>query len=246
MPTAVKTYQREMHTTTGFFATWLPGDPIDIGDVGVFEGGRFRKMSSFQELKIKYSKVRGKSFQSVDYSSRRGTKIATSMSTEAATLGNAEITIHFSREGAFVFQALKMQSWELENRKAVSDKIVEAFHKKVWDKSWMWVESLHTADRATIVISEEKAAELVLTAKLNETLPSVSLVNPNVSLSVASFRGKMIRLIGSPNLHPLYSCLRLKVPRLLGKPSPKPVRGAKRAATDVDVSRPGIDELLES
>ena len=38
----VRTYREEMHGNLGFFASWLPADPVDVGDIGVLEGGRFR------------------------------------------------------------------------------------------------------------------------------------------------------------------------------------------------------------
>jgi hypothetical protein len=43
MPVNVRTYQEEMHNSVGFFATWLPGDILDLGDVGELKDGQFRK-----------------------------------------------------------------------------------------------------------------------------------------------------------------------------------------------------------
>ena len=50
MPSPVALYQREMHKNLGFFATWLPGDQLELGEAGVLKGGRFRKQSSLAEL----------------------------------------------------------------------------------------------------------------------------------------------------------------------------------------------------
>jgi len=245
MASPVRLYQQEMHDNIGFFATWLPGDVIEIGDAGIFEGGRFRRISSLKELGIKFTVSCGQSMQGVDYSSTRGTKINIATSAEAATVAKAEISIDFSRKGAFLFQASKLQPWQLKNKMIVGEQIVKAFGQKKWDKSWLLVESLHAAERATIIVSEDTSAGLVLVAKMDEALPSVSLVDPKVSLSVTSSRGKIMRLIGSENLHPLYSCLRLKDP-LLGTPSLQPVRGIREVGADRRFSRPGISELLGS
>jgi hypothetical protein len=245
MATPVKLYQKEMHDNTGFFATWLPGDPIEIGDVGKFEGGRFRRMSSLKELGIEFSVSRGQSTQNVDYSSTRGTKISSATGAEVAAIAKAEISIDFSEQGAFVFQALQLQPWQLENRMIIGEQVVKAYEANRWDKSWLLIESLHSAERATVIVSEDSAAGLVLVAKFDQVIPSISLVDPKVSLSVASSRGKMVRLIGNEGLHPLYSCLRLK-DSFFGPPSLQPVRGAKDARADSQFSRPGIGELLES
>jgi len=234
-----------MHDSTGFFATWLPGDTIEIGDAGIIEGGRFRRMASLKELGIKFTLSRGQSTQDVDYSSTQGTKISTATSAEAATVVKAEINIDFSRQGAFLFQASKLQTWQLENRMSVGEQIVKAYRQKKWDKSWLLIESLHAAERATIIVSEDNAAGLILVAKMDEAIPSVSLVDPKVSLSVTSSRGKLIKLVGSEGLHPLYSCLRLKDP-LFGLPSIQPVRGVKESGAESHFTRPGISELLDN
>jgi hypothetical protein len=52
MSNPVKLYHREMHEKIGFFANWLPGDPLAIGAIGVLADGQFRQESSLQELKI--------------------------------------------------------------------------------------------------------------------------------------------------------------------------------------------------
>ena len=53
MPSPVQRYQREMHENIGFYATWLPGDPMELGDVGIPSNGMFRKRSSLNDLGIK-------------------------------------------------------------------------------------------------------------------------------------------------------------------------------------------------
>ncbi len=238
MPSPAKIYQQEIHDNTGFFATWLPGDPLEIGDVGVLEGGRFRRMSSLQ----KFSTRRGKSSQNVDYSSTQGTKVEVGTSAEIGGVGKAQIKIDFSRKGSFVFQALELQGWQLDNIMAVGEEIAKAHERQKWQKSWVLIESLHVATRVTVIVCEDNSANLVLAAAMEEAIPSISLVDPKVSLSVSSSRGKIMHLIGVSGLHPLYSCLRLKVP-LFGSPSTKPVRGLTVAE---HFSRPGIDELLAS
>src|SRR3954468_16007120 len=48
----VRLYQQELHDKLGFFANWLPGDPLNVGDAGVLEGGRFRRVASLEELGV--------------------------------------------------------------------------------------------------------------------------------------------------------------------------------------------------
>jgi hypothetical protein len=53
MASPVRRYQQEMHENIGFFATWLPGDLLELGDIGILVNGSFRKLSSLWALGIK-------------------------------------------------------------------------------------------------------------------------------------------------------------------------------------------------
>lgn len=245
MASPVGLYQQEMHDKMGFFATWLPGDPIDIGDVGVLENGRFRRMTSLREVGIGCEVSTGQSTQTVQYTSRRGTKVTTSVGAAVPMVAKAEITIEFSREGAFVFNASNLSPQRLENRMAVAEQIVKLYKTGNWKKDWLLVEALHTADSATIIVSEDSSAGLVLVASAEVPLVAVSLADPQFGLTVASTRGKIVHIVGGRKLHPLYSCLRLKDP-LFSAPSVEPVRGSGGAVEKVPFIRPSINELLRS
>ncbi len=244
MASPVKLYQREMHDNLGFFATWLPGDQIEVGDVGVIEGGRFRREASLKELGIPCKVGAGKAMQSVQYTSTQGTKIATTAGA-ATTLAKAEISIDFSREGAFVFHASNLRPYRLDNRVAVAEKIVDAYKKGTWKKEWLLVEGIHAAECATIIVSEDGSASLVLAASADAPIAGVSLADPKIGLTATATRGRIVHILGGAGLHPLYACLQLKDP-LFGGPSVRPVRGAGAAGEEVPLSRPGIDVLLNS
>lgn len=245
MASPVKIYQQEMHDNTGFFATWLPGDAIEIGDVGIFLDGRFRRATSLKELGIKFEATNGRAQQDMNYSSTSATKVSIAGGAGAPALGKADISIDFSRQGAFLFQASKLQLHELANKMAVGDQMLQMHEKDRWDAKWLLVESLHEAERATIIVSEDSNAGLTLAGEVDKTLASISLVDPKVSLSVTSTRGRIMQVIGQENLRPLYSCLQVKVP-FFGKPSVRPVRGVAPAKAAGSVVRPGIDLLLEA
>jgi hypothetical protein len=233
-----------MHDNLGFFPTWLPADRLEIGDIGVLERGRFRQLASLAELGISCKVGTGAATQNVQYTSTQGTKITTTGGATTA-LAKAEITVEFSREGSFVFHASRLQPQHIENRAAIGEGILKAYKKGKWDKEWFLIEALHAADRATIIVSEDTSAGLVLVASADAPIASISLADPKVSINVASTRGKVVHIIGGKGLHPLYSCLRLKDP-LFGMPSVQPVRGSGEPSHEAQFSRPSIDELLDS
>ncbi len=234
-----------MHSNLGFFATWLPADPIEIGDVGTLEDGRFRRTSSLKDFGIAFTASSSPSSQNLEYTSTKGTKITTTAGAVATAVAKAQITIEFSREGAFVFHASGVRAHRLENRSEVGEKILDAYRNEKWRNDWLLVEALHEAEHATVIVSEDSSAGLELVASADVPIRAVSLADPKISLAVASTHGKILHVVGSKRLHPLYSCLRLKAP-LFRAPSVESVRGASAVGDQQLFDRPSIDTLLES
>lgn len=243
MASPVKLYQEEMHENLGFFPTWFPGDLMEIGDLGILDGGRFRKMSSLKELEIPFTTTSGTSKQDVQYTSTKGTTIKPSAGASVPGIAKAEIAINFSRAGAFVFHATGLKPHQIENRSAVAEAIVAAYKRNLWNKEWLLVESLHRAQLATIIVSQDSDAGIVLAANVNAPLVAISLADPKIGLSVSSVNGKIVHLVSAREIRPLYSCLRLR-DWFFRDPSLEPVRGT--AINENPFERPGINELLSS
>ena len=244
MTSPVMLYQREMHEKLGFFANWFPADPIEVGDVGRLEAGRFRRAASLKELGIEAVAAPSEGGQPVEYTSKEGTKLEVAAGAAMAGLGKGEVKVSFSRESAFVFHASMLRPQRLGNPAAVARDVLAAYDEGRWEKDWLLVEALHEAEIATILVSQDSTAEVVLSASVSELLASVSLADPSINFTVASSQGRMVKMVQAEAARPLYSCLRVRDP-LIGASSLRPVRGA-RAEAEVPFARPAIDELLNS
>jgi hypothetical protein len=219
-----KLYQQEMHDNLGFFATWLPGDHLDVGDIGRLEGGRFRKQSSLADMGITVNESTKGSPLSLQYTSRSGTSISTEGGASGLGLVSTQIKIDFTTSGAFLFHATGVRNFRLDNNQALVARIKQSYFAGQWDPHWYLVESVHVADHATVIISDDTSAGLVLTASASGPLGQMPLADPKVSLSVTSTRGRMVQIVGQRGLRPLYSCLRLMA-SWFNEPSVGPVRG---------------------
>ena len=243
MASLVTLYQQEMHGNVGFFANWFPGDPLEIGDVGILEKGRFRPMTTLKELGIDCVTSDGQTKQEMQYTSTQGTSIKTSLGAALTTGTKGEISIDFSREGAFVFNASGLITRRLENRMGVAKQILDSYENDIWNKDWVVIESLYIADCATIIVSEDRSSTIVLQASVDVPISSIALSDPKIDLKVASTRGKIIHIVGEQGLHPLYSCFKLK-DSWFSQPSIQPVRGT--SSQDIPLSRVNLSELLNS
>ena len=210
MSSPIKLYQQEMHNNLGYFATWLPGDAMSLGDVGVLESGRFRKLTSLKDLGIPCLVGMSGKPQTLNYTSTSDTSVTSSIGAEAPGIAQAQITVKFSREGAFLFQAIDVLNVELANRGETAAGMLQAFQQNTWKKQWMVIDSLYEAASATIIVSEDSTAEIELTAKSKLPLGSLPLADPKMGLTVVNSRGKIVHVIAGSGLHPLYTCLRVK------------------------------------
>jgi hypothetical protein len=159
-------------------------------------------------------------------------------------MGSAQVTIDFSREGAFLFQAVNVRQMRIANRAHVANAILKSYDKGKWRKEWFLVESLHIAECATIMVSLDRSARLVLRASAPIQLGDVPLANLRAKLAVTSSRGTIVHVLGGRDLRPLFSCLRLKEPWYTD-PSVVPVRGIADNSIDA-FARASINELIDS
>ena len=244
MASPVKLYQSEMHDNLGLFATWLPGEMIEVGDAGILQDGRFRRVMSLGELDIPADVADTPVQHEIQYTSSHGTEISLAGGGGLATVANVEIAIRFSTGGAFVFQASGLRQLRLNNRAAVATELLNAYRAGRWDRKWLLVESTYTAKRATVVVSQDSSAGLVLSADAAGATIS-SLADPRIGFAVTSTHGKLVHLVGAKDLRPLYTCLRVSDP-FLGTLSVQPVRGAADLSPEAAFTRPAIADLLES
>jgi hypothetical protein len=245
MASPAKLYQQEMHDNLGFFANWLPGDPLELGDAGVLEGGRFRRLASLGELGIEFAPDVSTSQQDVRYTSTSGVRLGAGTGADVAGIARATLNIEFARAGAFVFHASKLAVRSLTDRVAIGQGLLRAYENSRWDKGWLLVDGIHVAERATIIVSQDRSAALTLAARVAGDLLGVSLADPSIEFEVVSTRGTVVHAVGERDLHPLYSCLYVK-DSWFGPPALRPVRGARAAEADVPFARPGIRDLLDS
>jgi hypothetical protein len=244
MPAPAQIYQQEMHDNIGFFATWLPGDHLEVGDVGTFESGRFRKHASLSEFGLTLRVEKKGSPQNLQYTSRSGTNISINLDAAAdvGVSGSAKIAIEFNQQGAFVFQAANVQKIELADKLRLADNIIKI---EKWNLNWYIIDSIHIADCASIIISEDDAAGITLRANVDGDLGPVPLADTAVQFSVSSSNGRMLQVVAGRDLCPLFSCIKVKETWFSGRKI-VPVRGQSSGLDQVPFVQPRISDILAS
>ena len=244
MASPAKLYQQEMHNNVGFFATWLPSSTLEIGDIGVFEGGKFRRQGSLRELGIASSTREGEP-QKMSYSASADRKVAaTASAATIAPVAGAELSIRFTQQGGFVFEAEGVRQIEIADRISLAHNLLNLYREALWKDEWHLIDAVYSAASATILVSEGSSSEIVLNANAAVIPEAWPLADPKLGLFVSSSTGKIAYVIAAAGLKPLYSCLKIRS-HFFRDPSLEPVRGMTTNPTDV-LARPRIDALLES
>lgn len=244
MATPVRLYQEEMHNNVGFFATWLPGNALDLGDIGILEGGRFRTVGSLRELGVGTFDTREGTPQNMSYSAAADKKVGVTagVSTPVDAV-KGELSIRFTKQGGYVFEAARIRNIEIADRMALGDRMMELEAQSKWKKEWLVVDAVYKAGSATIIVSEDDSSEIVLKASTTLPIGSLPLADPSLGLSVSSYTGKITHVVVQSDLTPLYSCLRIRH-SMFGSSSVAPVRGMGERS--IQLARSSIGDLVDS
>jgi len=212
VPNLAKRYQQEMHSKLSLFATWLPGDRIDLGDVGTFRDGKFIKQRSISDLSaqsadtISISEESAGNPQDLHFESTSGTKVSFSTGASAAG-GRAEIKLEFSERGAFILQSAAVRRTRIGNRHELEAWVLARFDESKWNEDWYVIDEIYDSACTTVIVCLGDSASLTLTGKIPAiTAGIIPLANPSVSLSVAAQSGQFVRILTKADARPLYAC----------------------------------------
>ncbi len=238
-------YVKGIYNRFTYLATWLPNSKLKLGDVGIQQGGSFKRMTSLKKLGVPFGVRVGEKPVDFAYTSQSGISTRTKLAGEAAAgttlpLGKAGIIIEFSQQGAFLFQAAGCFVNEIEDRAELGDAIIELQSKEVWDPAWSVIDTVVEADHVTILVSNSDKASLELTAKTSVAIST--LADVDAGLTVNAQQGDIIRFLATKGLTPLFKLSRLKkslIDTLLG--GPRPVYFGGRVQDEVAVAPHGED-----
>jgi hypothetical protein len=212
-----------MNEQTGYRATWDPGSPLRIGQVGKLDStGRFTVYTSLEKAGIEPEVLIGGSSGLIDYSSHDSVSISAKAAGTAPAIGSvfsqadAGFEIKFTGEEGIVFQASGFKTHKIINIAELEQQILEKYAGGTWQKDWLIITTLSEAATATVVISNGSGGSLALKAKAGVNANGLALTDASLGLSVASETGNTLKYISQEGLTPLYSLMGIRHP-LFGK-----------------------------
>jgi hypothetical protein len=145
MTTVLEQYWNEVTAKLGRLPVWLPGTPMNLGDVGRLGEKGWEKATDLRSMGIKFSSEAGGSGTSYSYSSAGGVEITPRLEAQASpeftgiANGNAALGIKFSRAAACVLMADAVEVRRVANLDLVDQAVLDAYRRKSWKRDWVFV-----------------------------------------------------------------------------------------------------------
>lgn len=232
--TPLKRYVAGIHDQTGYRATWLPGSPLGLGDVGVIQGGVFVRVTGLSNLGIPFQTDADAKQFDMHHVSHSGVKLEFvgngSAPTSSGPVG-AGVDVQFGDAGAFVFDAIGCQVQVISDQVDLESRLRPVFYEGIWKLSWVVVTQVVKAESATILIANSSNSRLKLSAHGNLAAAQQNLANLDAKLVVTAESGNVIKLIGASGLTLLYRLAKLNQSFFSGDTDFTNVRGGPLAAT---------------
>jgi len=211
-----KQYTRELFEKLSYLATWLPGVPLRVGDIGVVRNGYFQRVSSLESLGIPFAVRRSHASAQLDYASRGAVsvafKAAGAIPPDGSVLpeASAGVVIRMNRENSVLFQVLGASFPSIEDQLSLEREIRLRHAAGRWDTDRFVVTEVLQARAATILIASSSDARVELSARGSLSPANLSVAELDAGFEIAHVRGMHTRIVASEGLTPLFRAKRLR------------------------------------
>jgi hypothetical protein len=198
-------YTRELHSQLKYYATWLPGTPLKLGDYGTLNGRLFTKtgniLADFDiKIKVGHDKLR----DNFSYKSASGVTVNCQIVGSGTVSVVAELTanvkVGFSKGNGIFFFADGCVCDSISNKKTIGEYLDKL---PSWDSQNFIITELVTSGATTILISNASNGEVSFNVKGND-ISVANFASAGMKLSVQSEKQIGFSIIAKDGLTPLF------------------------------------------
>lgn len=220
-------YTDELKNYFGYYATWNPGLPLKLGYIGVLKDNVFTKISQLSERGITFEDEPDITPTDLEYNSKGNVSIMTKLSGTVAPQGSAltnadvGIIVEFGKESSTLFKANKTLTPTIKDTIKLGDQILKLYGDGKWNKNWVIITELVTAESATIVISNNTNGKIELKANANVNATKIDIADAKFEFSTQFSKGLDTKIVAEAGLTPLFKVMGIKT-RIFRPPIFKP------------------------
>ncbi|WP_459212392.1 hypothetical protein [Aquimarina rhabdastrellae] len=213
-----KKYTRELFRQFKYFAAWLPGTPLSLGDIGIMKGKQFIRIGNLKDEKyqLDFEIKKDTTPSDIKYSSEGSVSVTSKISgtvpptNSTLTELDAGFNVAFSKKNAIHFKAKNTYNHTIKDQIKLGGQILNLYKLGKWDKDYVIITELVEAESSTILISCEKNSNIDLTANADIGSRSLDIADAELGLGVKFSRGIATELICEKGLTPLFRVSKIK------------------------------------
>ncbi|MDO8365505.1 MAG: hypothetical protein Q7T20_01825 [Saprospiraceae bacterium] len=216
MASAQEQYTDEMKKKFGYYATWNPGVPLKLGDIGIFKNNVFTRISDLESLQITFEHREDPTKTPLEHNSQGSVTVTTKVSGTIAPQGSvltsadAGIIVEFGKENSTLFKAYNTTTPSIKDTIRLGNEVIKLFKEGVWNKNWAIITELVEAENATIIISNTSNGKIELKANANIDAPTFDIADAKFDFSTQFSRGLETKIVSAENLTPLFKVMGMK------------------------------------
>lgn len=209
-------YTAEINKQFKYLATWLPGTKVELGDIGIVENKKFKRISNLINQNIPFKIKESDISVDYEYNSQGSVSVSTKLKGKIAPknslLNESDVglQINFSKENAIFFKLNKAKSSSINNLIELGEILIERINQNNWDKKWVIVTELVKADSGTILISSSKNATIELKANGNIGMDNIDIANARFNFEILKSKDLSTKILAKNNLTPLLKFSKIK------------------------------------
>jgi len=220
-------YSKEIAKQLGQIAIYLPGTPVDVGDIITFPNGKsflgkprplgaFQKRTSLRDLGIDYKNPKfSESPDTYKFSSSKNidfgfdTSANADLNNDSLPQGNAAIRISFSSEGAIYFLGYHCDKKQLGDLISIENQINNNSSNLLWEDTYL-VTAITVAKKAFIAQSKSKSSSLIVNGNLKGLDTKEVNVNASTDLKIIKEKGNIMIVDWSDDVTLFMNLIRFK------------------------------------
>lgn len=208
-------YKRVLRREFGYLATWLPGRPIELGDIGIMKNKQFHKISNISELGISFEEEPDETKDNLEYQNQNQVLVTQKLSGDVAPAessliqADAGIILEFKKKGGIIFKASGVTYPSIKDKIKLNRDIIDLFLKGMWLKDWAVVTEVAKAESSTIIISKSSNSKVELKAKGEIKAGNINIADTNLDFDVTFSGDFILKIIAEQTLTPLFNVSKL-------------------------------------
>jgi len=213
-----KQYIREIKKRYGgYHATWAPGVPLQVGDIGDFDkDGAFQRLANLSDLKIAFEIRTDNTNNQLDYTSQNKVDVITKLSGQIVPNSvlkdiDAGVIVAFKKGSSVLFKAKNVRYDSIKNIIQVENEVIKLYGKNNWKKEWCIITELAIAESATIIISNSSSSKIELKANVGIGTANINIADASLDFSIQSAKDLSTTIIAQEGLTPLFKVRKLKL-----------------------------------